>query len=66
MKRRTLNEYRQEKDYYEHPYQTKGINVKEFFALPLKYSNDAELGKAFRDLIAEAGAVDYAKKYAKE
>ena len=65
MKRRTLNEYRQEKDYYQHPYQTKGINVKELFALPLKYTNDTELGNAFH-LIAEAGAVDYAKKYAKK
>jgi len=63
MKRRTINELRQTKSYYEHPYKTKGINVKDLFALPLKYSNDAELGKAFRDLIAEAGAVEYAKKY---
>ena len=67
MKRRTLNEYRQEKEsYYQHPYQTKGINVKDLFALPIKYSNDAELGKAFREMIAEAGAVDYAKKYSKK
>ena len=66
MKRRTLNEYRQDKDYYEHPYQTKGINVKELFALPTKYSNDADLGKAFRDLIAESGSVDYTQKYAKK
>ena len=66
MKRRTLNQLRQTKTYYEHPYQTKGINVKELFALPIKYSYDAELGRAFRVLIAEAGAVDYAKKYTKK
>ena len=64
MKRRTLNES-DDNDYYEHPYQTKGINVKELFLLPLKYSNDADLGRAFREMIAEAGAVDYAKNYEK-
>ena len=52
-------------NYYTHPYQTKGINVKELFKLPLIYSNDAELGRAFRTLIAESGPVDYAKKYKK-
>ena len=64
MKRRRLNESDDNKDYYEHPYRT-NINVKELFLLPLKYSNDADLGRAFREMIAEAGAVDYAKNYEK-
>lgn len=59
MKKKILND----NNGYEHPYQTKGINVKDLFKLPLTYSNDAELGKAFRELIADAGAVDDAKKY---
>ena len=66
MKRRRLNESDDNKDYYEHPYRTKGINVMDLFKLPLTYSNDADLGRAFREMIAESGAVDYAKKYAKK
>lgn len=60
MKRRTLNDLRQTKDtHYEHPYKTKGVNVKELFQLPVKYANDAELGKAFRELIADARDIEY-------
>ena len=63
MKKRTLNDLRQSKDtYYEHPYKTKGVNVKELLELPLKYPNDTELGKAFRALIAEAQDIEYLKK----
>ena len=62
MKRRTLNELRQSKSYYEHPYKTKGVNVKELLELPLKYPNDTELGKAFRTLIAEAQDIEYLKQ----
>jgi hypothetical protein len=63
MKKRTLNELRQTKNYYEHPYKTKGVNVKELFELPVKYSNDEELGRAFRSLISNAYEVEYLKKY---
>jgi hypothetical protein len=64
MKKRTLNELRQSKqNYYEHPYHTKGVNVKELFNLPVRYTNDAELGRAFREMIAEATDIKYKKKY---
>lgn len=62
MKKKILKD-NNDGDYYLHPYQTKGINVKDLFRLPLTYSNDADLGRAFRELIAEGGAVDDAKKY---
>tara|TARA_R110000824_G_scaffold245642_2_gene434700 strand:- start:1079 stop:1270 length:192 start_codon:yes stop_codon:yes gene_type:complete len=63
MKKRTLNDLRQNKDsYYEHPYKTKGINIIELFKLPTKYTNDADLGKAFRVMMAEATDLNYNKK----
>ena len=62
MLKRTLNDLRQTKNYYEHPYTTKGVNVKELLELPVKYPNDTELGKAFRTLIAEAQDIEYVKK----
>jgi hypothetical protein len=63
MKKRTLNELRQTKTYYEHPYKTKGVNIKELFELPMKYEDDAELGREFRNLISNAHEVDYIKNH---
>ena len=63
MKRRTLNDLRQTKNYYEHPYKTKGVNIKELLELPLKYTNDADLGKAFREMMVEATDINYYNKW---
>ena len=49
-------------DYYQHPYTTKGVNVKELFRLPLLYPNVEELGRAFRELIATAQEIEYIKR----
>ena len=67
MKHKNLNYLRQSKDsYYKHPYTTKGVNVKELLELPIKYPNDAELGKAFRSLITNAQEIQYTKQYKKD
>jgi len=65
MKKKILND-NNDGDYYKHPYQTKGINVKDLFRLPLTYSNDADLGRAFRELITEGEDVANAKKYTRK